>query len=47
MFLAVRTRKMPQVRKATGSNVAHGTHIVMTLAVGVLIGLAFAWQIGK
>eukprot|EP00752_Nemacystus_decipiens_P011582 g10286.t1 len=33
-------------KKATGSNVAHGTQLTMTLAVGVLIGLGFAWQIG-
>ncbi|CAM9784749.1 unnamed protein product, partial [Ectocarpus sp. 12 AP-2014] len=34
------------VRKATGGNVAHATQLMMTLTVGTLIGLAFAWQIG-
>lgn len=38
---------MRQVRKATGSNLSHSTQLFMTLLVGTIIGLAFAWQIGQ
>ncbi|CAM9424479.1 unnamed protein product [Ascophyllum nodosum] len=34
------------VRKATGTNLAHMTQLFMTLVLGTIIGLAFAWQIG-
>lgn len=35
-----------QVRKATGTNLAHMTQLFMTLVLGTVIGLAFSWQIG-
>lgn len=35
-----------QVRKAAGSNLAHATYLFMTLVLGTVLGLAFAWQIG-
>ncbi|CAN0564892.1 unnamed protein product, partial [Ectocarpus sp. 12 AP-2014] len=34
------------VRRSTGSNVAHSTQLMMTLTIGTVIGLVFAWQIG-
>eukprot|EP00904_Undaria_pinnatifida_P011955 jgi/Undpi1/7890/HiC_scaffold_24.g10362.m1 len=34
------------VRRATGTNLAHTTQLMMTLVVGTVIGLAFSWQIG-
>ncbi|CAM9424622.1 unnamed protein product [Ascophyllum nodosum] len=34
------------VRNATGTNLAHMTQLFMTLVLGTIIGLAFAWQIG-
>ncbi|CBJ28571.1 conserved unknown protein [Ectocarpus siliculosus] len=34
------------VRRSTGSNVAHSTQLIMTLTIGTVIGLVFAWQIG-
>lgn len=36
-----------QVRKATGTNMAHTTQLIMTLLVGNAIGLGFSWQIGE
>lgn len=39
--------KLLQVRKATGANLAHSTQLLMSLVVGVVIGLIFAWQIGE
>ena len=36
-----------QVRRATGTNLAHTTQLMMTLVVGTVIGLAFSWQIGE
>ncbi|CAM9703395.1 unnamed protein product, partial [Scytosiphon promiscuus] len=34
------------VRRSTGSSVAHATQMAMTLTIGAVIGLVFAWQIG-
>ncbi|CAM9323517.1 unnamed protein product [Pylaiella littoralis] len=34
------------VRRSTGSSVAHTVQLVMTLSIGIIIGMAFAWQIG-
>ena len=36
-----------KVRRSTGGNLAHATQVMMTLIIGVIIGLAFAWQIGE
>ncbi|CAN0375180.1 unnamed protein product [Ectocarpus sp. 8 AP-2014] len=38
---------LTQVRRSTGSSVAHSTQLMMTLTIGTVIGLVFAWQIGK
>lgn len=47
VFLFVFFLYLMQVRRATGTTLAHTTQLAMTLVVGTIIGLAFSWQIGK
>ncbi|CAM9148636.1 unnamed protein product [Choristocarpus tenellus] len=35
-----------KVRSATGTNLAHKTQLMVTLCLGTILGMAFAWQIG-
>lgn len=36
-----------QVQNATGTNVANKTQLTITLLLGVVIGLASAWQVRR